>query len=128
MDDAMLIQILVIGGTIFALGVCAYYWILASVALATQAPRVPSTGVVRHRFAILIPAHDEEANIAAVLASCLEQDYPLDHYRIFVVADNCTDRTAAMVTAHGATCLERHDVEQPGKGPALAWAIPQVLA
>jgi cellulose synthase/poly-beta-1,6-N-acetylglucosamine synthase-like glycosyltransferase len=79
------------------------------------------------RFLSLIPAHDEEAVLPDVLRSCTEFDYPRDGYEVVVIADNCTDRTAAVARAHGARCLERHDLTQRGKGPALAWALDQLL-
>jgi cellulose synthase/poly-beta-1,6-N-acetylglucosamine synthase-like glycosyltransferase len=60
----------------------------------------------RGRFAgpvtvtVLIPAHNEAASIGATLDSLGTQD-PAPH-RVVVVADNCTDATAAIAEAHGA--------------------------
>lgn len=107
---------------------CGYYLILAVVALLSR-PRVPSPGgPPQTRFAIVIPAQNEEAGIAAALRSCGELDYPADLVRAIVVADNCTDATAAIARRHGAVVLERQDSDFRGKGHALAWALPQVLA
>lgn len=47
----------------------------------------------RPSCAVLIPAHDEEAGIGRTLAGVLAQLRPGD--RLLVVADNCSDRTAA---------------------------------
>jgi cellulose synthase/poly-beta-1,6-N-acetylglucosamine synthase-like glycosyltransferase len=49
---------------------------------------------------VVIPAHDEAASIGATLDSLGNQD-PAPH-RVIVVADNCTDATAAVARAHGA--------------------------
>ncbi|MBB2987415.1 glycosyltransferase family 2 protein [Terracoccus luteus] len=49
----------------------------------------------------LIPAHQEAANIAATVASLLGQTTPPD--RVVVIADNCTDDTAAVAESAGAT-------------------------
>jgi biofilm PGA synthesis N-glycosyltransferase PgaC len=48
----------------------------------------------------VLPAHNEEAGIAAAIIGLQNQTAPPD--RIVVVADNCTDRTAEIALAHGA--------------------------
>ena len=80
----------------------------------------------RHRFAVLIPAHDEEQLIGATLKSLAELDYPASHYSVHVVADNCSDATAEVAAIFGATVHERRDADNPGKGPALAWLLDQL--
>ena len=67
---------------------------------------------------IFVPAHDEAAGIGAMLARLL----PLlpTGARVLVVADNCTDDTAALARAAGAEVSERHDPTRRGKGHALA--------
>src|SRR3954451_13928967 len=49
---------------------------------------------------VLIPAHNEAASIGATLDSLRAQE-PAPH-RIVVIADNCTDDTAAIARRHGA--------------------------
>ena len=78
-------------------------------------------------FAVLIPAHDEEPSIAATVASVLLSDYPKEKIHVLVVADNCTDRTADVAWAAGAVCFERDNLEERGKGFALAFGIPLAL-
>lgn len=77
----------------------------------------------QNRFIILVPAYNEELLIGEVIAGLHQQFYPADHYEIVVIADNCTDATAAIATAAGATTLVRHDLSHRGKGQALNWAI-----
>jgi len=77
---------------------------------------------------ILVPAHDEALVLDGALASLTQQDYPAARYEIVLVADNCTDDTAAIARAHGATVWERTDAMQRGKGYALDWAIAQLMA
>ena len=72
------------------------------------------------RFRFLIPAHDEEANIASTVRSCLEVTYDPDQFQVVVIADNCTDRTAEMARGAGAIVVERTDPERRSKGFALA--------
>lgn len=78
------------------------------------------------RFAVLMPAHDEAATIAGVVAPLLAT-MPSDG-RLLVVADNCTDDTAAIARALGAEVIERHDPAHRGKGFALAWGRDRLAA
>jgi cellulose synthase/poly-beta-1,6-N-acetylglucosamine synthase-like glycosyltransferase len=80
-----------------------------------------------HTFAIIIPAHNEEQIIPQVVQSCLALEYPAGRYRVIVVADNCSDGTAAVARCCGALCLERNDLDRRGKGQALEWAFAKVL-
>ncbi len=72
------------------------------------------------KFDILVPAHNEAAGIGKTVASLLAMDYPKEQYRVIVIADNCSDDTAARARAAGATVLERHNAQLRGKGYALA--------
>jgi biofilm PGA synthesis N-glycosyltransferase PgaC len=56
------------------------------------------------RVVAIVPAHDEEEHIAETISSLLGQSYPVD--RIIVLADNCSDRTAAVAAAAGAEVFE----------------------
>lgn len=78
------------------------------------------------RFAVVMPAHDEEAGISATLASLTGMDYGAG-FETIVVADNCSDATAARARAAGVTVWEREAHDDPGKGQALAWAFERLL-
>jgi len=75
------------------------------------------------RFALLIPAHNESWQIADILNAARAMDYPADRMQVIVIADNCSDDTAAIAAEHGALVLERCDPENPGKGHALDWCL-----
>jgi len=102
------------------------YWFLAWVALFHRSRQTSAVSAPSASFAILIPAHDEEASLGATLDACRALDYPADRLSIYVVADNCGDRTAAVARQHGATCFERTDPTRPGKGPALAFGLQRI--
>lgn len=87
------------------------------------APRAPAGP--RLRFAILVPARDEEASMPATLLSLRELEYPAECVEIVVVADNCADRTADVARAAGATVWERR-AGVGGKGAALAWGLARI--
>lgn len=69
---------------------------------------------------IVVPAHDEEAMIGATLEQLSSAAAGIA--RILVVADNCTDSTAAAAGRAGAEVIERNDAERRGKGFALDFA------
>lgn len=75
----------------------------------------------RPSLAVLIPAHNEAEGIAATLHSILPQLNVLD--QLLVVADNCSDATAAIAAAIGARVVERSDPVRRGKGYALDFGI-----
>jgi len=77
--------------------------------------------VDRLGLVVLIPAHNESAVISNTLTSIMPQLKEGD--RVLVVADNCTDDTAAIAASMGATVLERYDEENRGKGFALAHGL-----
>ncbi len=74
-------------------------------------------GGVRGPAAILIPAHDEALLIASTIRGIVPQ--LAEHDRLLVVADNCTDDTAAIAAAEGAEVMIRTEAERRGKGYAL---------
>ena len=69
------------------------------------------------RLAVIVPAHNESAGIVPTLEDIKPQLKPGD--RLIVVADNCTDDTAAVAASAGAEVIPRNDLTQIGKGYAL---------
>lgn len=94
----------------------------AILALECLAACLPSE---RHRFrmvrvpqtVVLVPAHDEEDCLPAALRSIEPELAEGD--RVLVVAHNCTDRTAMVARALGATVVEVRDDGTGGKPAAL---------
>jgi cellulose synthase/poly-beta-1,6-N-acetylglucosamine synthase-like glycosyltransferase len=78
-------------------------------------------GTLSHTTVVLIPAHNEGAGILPTIQDVLAQLGPND--RILVVADNCTDDTAAIVQAAGVEVTVRADPARRGKGYALEFGI-----
>jgi cellulose synthase/poly-beta-1,6-N-acetylglucosamine synthase-like glycosyltransferase len=107
-----------------ATAACLYHLLLTAAGRPARRPAGPR----RHRLAVLVPAHDEEATVAATVRSVLACDYPRRRLRVLVVADNCTDGTAAAARAAGADVIERQDEANRGKGFALAFGLPHALA
>ncbi len=101
---------------------------LAGLALLSLIPdrSRPANPATRTRFAVIVPAHNEESRLPALLASIRDVDYPSAALRVVVVADNCGDGTAAAARRGGVDVVERHDDTRVGKGYALEFGLKQV--
>lgn len=87
--------------------------------LFTREKEKPLLDNKMYKFGIIVSARNEEQVIGQLIDSIQKQDYPAELIRMFVVADNCTDQTAAVSREHGAYVLERQNQELKGKGYAL---------
>ena len=70
------------------------------------------------RYGVIISARNEEKVIGALIESLRVCDYPQDKLDIFVVAHNCTDTTADVCRAAGATVYEYNNDKERTLGYA----------
>ncbi len=80
----------------------------------------------KHKYGIVIAARNEENVIHNLLDSINKQDYSKELITVFVVADNCTDKTAEISRKHGAICYERFDDKHKTKGYALQYLFKNI--
>ena len=111
--------VLILALWIVALPAAAACLYLLGLTLLSAAQPAPARSSRRLRFDIIVPAHNEEAVLANVIRSLQALDWPADRFRVVVVADNCTDKTAAIAGAAGAHVMQRIDPDHRGKGYAL---------
>jgi 1,2-diacylglycerol 3-beta-glucosyltransferase len=124
----MLVEALLVAMCAPVLACSGYLFLLTLCSARPRPPAVPDAATTPPpRLVAIVPAHDERVGIAATVQSLLAADYPRDRRRVLVVADNCTDDTAALARASGADVLERHDDVHRGKGYALAAAFAAIL-
>jgi cellulose synthase/poly-beta-1,6-N-acetylglucosamine synthase-like glycosyltransferase len=76
-----------------------------------------------HKYAVVVSARNESAVIGDLIHSIRVQNYPQDLIDIFVIADNCTDNTAAVAQEAGAIVFPRFNREYVGKGYALTYGF-----
>ena len=108
------------------LSIFTAYLVLLTIA-AYRAPKKPYKQLAKlTNFAFLIPAHNEESLLPELLESILKLDYPHSHFKIHVIADNCTDKTADIAAAYGANVHRRFNTDLIGKGYALQWALDEI--
>lgn len=79
-----------------------------------------------HRLAVIVPAHNEQNVIRDSVLSIRGSNYPSQRFDVYVIADNCTDKTAELAKSAGALVLERFNRELIGKQHAVNWAFKQI--
>ena len=108
------------------LGCYVLYWLVLLGNHFLSPIPIPAPGTLCTRFAILVPAHNEELLVGRLLQSARSQDYPQELFDTIVIADNCSDRTAAIAREQDAIVLERVDPVRRGKGFAIQWALEAI--
>jgi cellulose synthase/poly-beta-1,6-N-acetylglucosamine synthase-like glycosyltransferase len=76
---------------------------------------------------IIIPAHNEARGISSTLGSCLCANYPGSLLSVVVIADNCTDDTAAVAADAGVSVIERFDSTRISKGYVIGFLIDMLV-
>ena len=114
-----------------ALGwIIVIYWLyqlIISACALIQFKEKPLIKNKKHKFMMILPAHNESSVIGALIESLQSLDYPKELYDIYVIADNCTDNTAEVARNAGAIVYERFDEEKKTKGFALQWFLAQKI-
>ena len=103
------------------------YQIIVSVCSLVKLKEKPLKVNKNHRFMAIIPAHNEETVVGNLVESLKNQEYDKNLYDIYVIADNCTDRTARIAREAGAIVYERYDETKKTKGYALDWFLQQKI-
>lgn len=80
---------------------------------------------IKKKFAILVPARNEERVIRNLLVSLKNQNYDDKKYDIFVLPNNCTDRTEEMCEIEDVNII-KFDEEIKSKGDVLKLAFSKI--
>jgi cellulose synthase/poly-beta-1,6-N-acetylglucosamine synthase-like glycosyltransferase len=102
-----------------------FFEVAAALLLPNKRSRAEATSPSLLHVAVIVPAHNESTGMLPTIADIRAQLDSSD--RLLVVADNCTDDTAAVARSAGAEVAERNDPAQRGKGFALDFGL-QTLA
>jgi 1,2-diacylglycerol 3-beta-glucosyltransferase len=106
----------------------AYLALLALASADFLRPKPAANRQPSHRFIIAIPAHNEASVIGTSIRQMQALNYPKDLFKIHVVADHCSDKTAEIAHEAGAFVHERNVNPRTGKGAALSWLFQRVLS
>jgi len=114
--------LMVIAAVLVSLPVMLFVFeIGAAIFLPKRSPRSPEEAFLPARIAVLVPAHNEGVGLRATLEDIAGQLRP--GCRMVVIADNCSDDTAAIARGLGAEVVERHDPTNRGKAYALDYGL-----
>lgn len=80
------------------------------------------------KFNIVICAHNEEKVIHGILNSIEMQRYPSEYWKVYLIADNCTDNTVKIASEYDFINIYEHKTKgAKRKGIALKWGISKIL-
>lgn len=114
------VQVLIFIGGCYFFGISIFGWIKKRDASGNNFKPVK-------KFALVVAAHNEELVISHIIDSLFKQSYPRELFDIYVIADNCTDRTSEIAEAHGAKVHIRENNVNRGKGYALEWMFDRLF-
>lgn len=124
-----LTAVLTIGAAVVAVPVAIFFIEVLS-AITLSPGNATAAGNAKRdlgqRVGVLVPAHNESAGLLPTIADIAGHLCAGD--RLLVVADNCTDDTAAVAAAGGAEVIERRDLTRIGKGYALDFGLAHLAS
>ena len=102
------------------LGAITVHFVVFAIVGVFRKKSVPRTDKI-NRFGLIIPARNEEEVVAGLIESIKKNDYPQDMLQVFVIAHNCSDRTADIAREHGATVYEYNNPAENTMGYAFKY-------
>ncbi|MEI6132312.1 MAG: glycosyltransferase family 2 protein [Bacillota bacterium] len=122
------ITLIIFVGFVLSIISTIYYFALTIAGGFKKKPEDPRNFPATNRFAVVIAAHNEDMVIESTIESLINIDYPKELIDIYLIADNCTDKTAEIARKMLCNVLERNNLEKKGKGHALTWGFEKIWA
>ena len=101
-------------------------WFLVTSFFFWRRPKPYPRHAPKTRFAVIIPARNEERVVGALVRSLKAQDYPAELFDVYVAPNNCTDSTEQAARTAGAEII-RPAGPVRCKGDVLHQAIGRLL-
>ena len=106
-------------------GAIALHYIVFAIVGIFKRKTYPSTDE-RLKYGLIIPARNEEAVVGNLIKSIQKNNYPQEKLHIFVIAHNCTDKTAEIARSLGATVYEYNNPSECTMGYAFRYLFKQI--
>ncbi|MFP3950267.1 MAG: glycosyltransferase [Candidatus Micrarchaeia archaeon] len=116
------VKLIEYGVAFLALYVTIFY-ILVYLKNRKHLAKVPRPNGWEPRISVVVPAYNEEKNIARCLDSLLNSDYPRNKLEILVVDDGSTDNTLKIAKKYEDKGVKVFHKENSGKANALNYGI-----
>jgi cellulose synthase/poly-beta-1,6-N-acetylglucosamine synthase-like glycosyltransferase len=107
---------------LFTLFWASYVLVMPIAARLRRTHAAAATACESPSIVVIVPAHDIGAEIGACVAAIRASELPAGRLDVHVVADHCTDDTAARAREAGAAAWERGE-DPPGKTYVIAWML-----
>lgn len=120
--DLSTVKLIEYGVAFLALYVTIFY-ILVYMKNRSRMEDVPARSKKEPTISIVIPAYNEEDNIARCLDSILSSDYPLEKLQILVIDDGSTDRTLKIAKSYEDRGVKAFHKKNSGKANSLNYGI-----
>ncbi len=115
-----------IGGiTAAVLGLLCFHFIFFAIVGIFKKKTYPHTEG-KLRYGIIIPARNEEAVVGQLIESARRNNYPQDKLDIFVIAHNCTDRTAEVARQYDCKVYEYNNPAECTMGYAFRYLFDRI--
>lgn len=109
----------IVFGCIFAFcSLLVFHFIFFSIVGIFAYKKYPKAKTQR-KYGIIIPARNEEKVVGNLIKSVYKNNYPQDKLHVFVIAHNCTDKTAEISRELGATVYEYNNPNECTMGYAF---------
>ncbi len=116
-----LLKILVIIINFISISYMLYYLVIAM--FAFKKDKVKLKNDIKKKFAVVIPARNEEVVIGNLIQSLNNQNYPKDKYDVYVVPNNCDDNTEEVAKSSNAQIISTANIITKSKGDVLRYAF-----
>ncbi len=114
-----LLKTLVIIINFISISYMLYYLVIALFAFKKDKLKLKNN--IYKKFAVVIPARNEETVIGNLVQSLNNQNYPKDKYDIYVVPNNCDDNTEEIAKSYNAKIISCENIITKSKGDVLRY-------
>lgn len=102
--------------------ICMIYYIITGIFVLKKGKKIKQF-TPKSKFAVIIPARNEEAVIGNLLDSLNNQTYPKELYDVFVLPNNCIDNTKDVSKSKNAKIIDCNNLKINSKGDVLRYAF-----
>lgn len=101
---------------------CMIFYIITGICVLKANNKI-KTSKIKKKIACVVPARNEEKVIGNLLESLNNQNYPKELYDVFVLPNNCVDKTENVAKEQFAKIINCDNIKMKSKGDVLRHAF-----